>query len=246
MFFLRMLIFICIFFITPVLFSEDYDLFESIVKAYTSIQTVDSGITQIIKEGKSRNVYKGRFRADSRGRFRVDYYYPEKQIVVCGKKILQWYYPRNKILYQLKSKSFALSRPRFGPFSNAKAINAKNYKMLYLGKHLLGFFNTANLYSLENKKTGFVTLFWISEKKKVVLRKVVKDKKGYEIVKETYAQFKQINNKYIPHYIDVLARTRNGTVRSTTHYKNLVINRKLSPNIFKLTFPGDVKRRELK
>ncbi len=225
--------------------AASHPVLQKVYQNFSKVASIKADITQIVYEKKIEKQYRGIYQASSDGRFRVDYYSPERQVLICGKNRIEWYYPAEKILYILNRKhagSLDTLRKLQGPGSK---MLQKSIKVKYLGKHLIGFFVSAHLFSIKNRKDATTTLLWIDAKKYVILKRIVKNKSGYEIVKETYSRYKKIKNIYIPSKVNVLTRTKSGTTQNITLYKAIILNKKIHAAIYKINYPKNINVRNL-
>lgn len=228
------------------LFADCIDLFHEILAENTKIKTIDARIVQHINTpDHSKEIFIGRYRADGKGRFRIDYKSPSEQIVVNNGEQLFWYYPDEKLLYQIGAGGMP-SKPKVSPLAEFKGGTADNeLKVLYLGEHLYGFFSFAHQFVIKDKGKGTSTDIWIDSKKKVVLSKVVRDGEGREIIKEVYEDYVKVNNIFIPSRVDIYARTLKGVTRNTTEYSEIKLNYKIPGSVFRIKFPKNIEKRYL-
>lgn len=237
--------------ITLIIFSIAYgdtpSLFKEIVEESSRIKSIDADIIQYLSTPEhSKEVYKGRYRGIASGKLRIDYTIPSTQIVLNDNNNLYWYYPKDKILYQIGRRVNLSSRLKVNPLQEFINKNFdRRFRTRYLGKHIYGFFIIAHQFVIEDCETGSIIDLWFDAKKRVILAKIVKDRYGREIMKEIYGDYKKIRNIYFPTRVDVFARTASGITRNTTTYKNVRLNYKISDKIFNIKFPEDIKRRYL-
>ncbi len=227
--------------------ADNLTLFNKILKANSRIKSIDASIIQYINTPEySKEVYKGRYRAVASGNFRIDYTTPSSQTVLNNSKHFIWYYPDDRLLYQIGGGDAPGSTPKINPLQEfIKRDFDKRFKVLYLGKHLYGFFIWAHQFVLEDSKTDSVIDIWIDAEKMVVLAKLVKDKHGREIIKEIYGEYKKINNIFFPARVDVFARSRDGATRNTTEYSDVRLNYAIPEKVFNIKFPDNIERRYL-
>lgn len=221
-------------------------LFRNLVSESSRIKTIDAEIVQYIKEpGQPSELFNGRYRADNKGRFRIDYHYPFRQIVININDLLYWYYPDKKLLYHFGDKSGFTQNAKLNPLTEFLKDFEKNFSVVYLGIHFYGIFTRAHHFLINNRKMDYNVNLWVEVKRKVVTAKVIRNKRGIELLKEIYTGYHSVDGIYFPSRIDVFARSKNGITRNSTRYNSIKLNRKLSGRIFKITFPPDVRNRYL-
>jgi len=227
--------------------SNETALFKELIRINSMIQSIDADIEQYIKRpGHPVELFKGHYRAESTGSFRIDYHTPSRQIVIYRDNTLFWYYPEDKLLYQLGGGRKHHGSTKFNPLSEFSRDLERNFTIHYLGKHIYGLFLTVHQYIIRSKKSEHAVVLMIDKKRKVVRSKIYKSKLGKEIIKEIYEDFNKIGDIHFPTRIDVFAKAPNGVTRNTTYYKNIKLNRKFSKRVFIISVPRDVKRRYIK
>lgn len=233
------LLFIALF-IAP-LRGEVDSLFRELMRVNSRVKTIDAEIEQYIRDASgSIELFKGRYRADQSGRFRIDYHTPHNQIVVNNGRELLWYYPDDKLLYIIGTgnEETALS---VHPLTELSRMVSRDFHVIYLGKHLFGFFILAHQFVITNKKKNLTIDVWIEVKRKVVVARIVRNPVGQEILKELYGDYRDVNGILFPMRIDVYARSKAGVTRNTTHYRKVFLNRSVPKRIFHLTLPDGVQ-----
>jgi outer membrane lipoprotein-sorting protein len=226
------------------LLADNHPLFREIIKENSRIVSIDSEIVQYINtNGQTIEKFSGRYRAVQGGRFRIDYSEPYKQTVLNNGRSLYWYYPDINTLYEI-GKDSAVKEPKFNPLQEYMK-NDKKLNVLYLGRTLYGFFNLVHFFIIKDGRRGLIVEVRVDSKKNVILEKIVKDKNGFEIIKEIYGGYELIQDIYFPSRVDVYAKTANGFTRNTTHYNNARLNTDIAENIFELILPKNVKRKVL-
>jgi hypothetical protein len=228
---------------SPCAEGDGISLFRDLIRINSHVESIDAGIEQYIEEpGIEAEHFIGRFRAESAGRFRIDYNIPSRQIVLFGGATLYWYYPDDKILYKFGSGDQYANKPRINPLYDFVASFERDYRLIYLGKHLYGFFIPAHRFLLENMKNDLKVDIWIEIKRKVVLAKIIRSG-SIEILKEIYSGYKNTGGIDFPSRIDVYARSEKGIIRNTTIYSNIRLNGKFDSGIYYMSFPADTEMR---
>ncbi len=225
-------------------FADDASLFRKILLENSKIKTIDASIVQHIKTPEYANeVFKGRYRVNAAGNFRIDYSSPSAQIVVNDGRHLLWYYPDDRLVYQVGRDSLE-SRPKLTPLKefDIREIQ-KRFDVLYLGEQVYGFLDFAHQFVVKDKKNGNTTDIYVDAKKLVVLSKITKDAEGREIIKEIYENYLKINNIFVPVKVNVYARTAAGTIRNTTEYSDIKLNYQIPDAIFRINIPPGVEKK---
>lgn len=225
---------------------DKQELFKKIIKENSKIQTIDSEITQYITvEQNPQEIYRGRYRADNQGRFRIDFTSPSEQLVLNDGRIFVWYYPKNKVLYQIERQGYASHNTGFNPMMEFSKEFEKRYDVLYLGKHIYGFFKMAHLFIVRDKVKGIKLDIRIDAKMNTILAKTVRGENGIEIMKEIYEDYKLINSVNFPARVVVTARTKSGITKNVTEYSKIILNRNFSPSVFYMQFPANISRKRI-
>ncbi len=221
----------------------DLSLFREIIKNNRGISSIESEITQLVStNGNIPEQFKGRYLADDKGRFRIDYYKPETQIVIGNGRDLLWYYPKEKILYNM-GRAVSGSAPKMNPYDEFSQNLEKRFGVEYMGTRIYSITKTAKLFLLKDRVSGVNIYLWIDKEKKVLLKKVVKDKNQRELIKEIYGNYKKIGNVYFPMKVDVTLRTPGGITRNITNYSNVRLNIKPGTRAFDIDLPADTVKK---
>jgi len=223
--------------------NPDLSVFRKIISTRQKINTIDAEIEQTVKSSEDGSEkFRGRYRADNSGKFRIDYTRPEKQLVYGNGKKLYWYYPMDSVLYETPSTGMNTPVPGNSLTPYMTGLD-KRYRVKKLGRSLYGFFSIAERFRLTDIKTGKRVFFWFDSAGNRMLRKVVEDSEGREILKEVYSDYRKVNNISFPHRVDVFIRTAGGITQSRTNYTAVRVNGKLRQNVFDIVFPRDAERR---
>ncbi len=227
---------------TPV---TDYSLFQMIVEHNSKVTSIESHIDQEIWNGDNPpEKFSGLFRADSRGRFRIDYSMPENQVVINDGKKLYWYYPADRLLYEIASHRDS-GAPKLNPLEEYSKGLEVRYRVSNMGRTVYGFFSISDLYLLIDKQSGVTIHLWIDSFRGLVNRKVVTGRDGVEIIRETYEGYESIEGIYFPSRVEVLVRTPGGVTGNSTIYRRVRLNIPMDERIFNMQFPPDVKKKYL-
>ena len=197
-------------------------------------------IQYIKSPGKAQAVYRGRLRARKGGFFRIDYSYPEKQTVFCGRKGLFWYYPSDHIVYEIKGRP--LTSRGIAPLDEFR--QTQRFTLENKGWSFYNLFTVADRFTVRDKITGLRTDLWLDSSKKTLLEKVVKDRRGYRILREVYSDFVKSGSFSLPSQVRVLVRTPAGSVENLTLYSNIKTDIITDDEIFVPDLPADTKWRK--
>jgi len=224
-------------------------LLEKAIQRYQAIKTIDARITQhIIESGKETELYKGRYRARGNSMLRVDYDTPEPQVVLVKDGSLQWYYPEAGQLYYMDTPGPSSQNgnvPSVNPLQELLNKRADRFTIEYEGIHLYGLFRKARCFIMKDNRQGTTLEIWLHNDTLVPIRKIVCDRSGRELVRETYENYEKIDGILFPGRVEVLARTRDGIVRNITVYSRVQLNKPIDKGIFTLELPKDVVRKRL-
>jgi len=224
-------------------------LLEKAIQRYQAIKTIDARITQhIIESGKETELYKGRYRARGNSMLRVDYDTPEPQVVLVKDGSLQWYYPEAGQLYYMDTPGPSAQNgnvPSVNPLQELLNKRADRFTIEYEGIHLYGLFRKARCFIMKDNRQGTTLEIWLHNDTLVPIRKIVCDRSGRELVRETYENYEKIDGILFPGRVEVVARTREGVVRNITGYSRVQLNKPLDKGIFTLELPKDVVRKRL-
>ncbi len=221
----------------------DAGIFKRILKNNLGIKTVDASIEQMTIRGEGVPVRsRGRFRAGSGGRFRIDYTRPEKQLVIYNGRDLRWYFPGDKLLYIYPGRG-AGKVPSFNPLEKyRKEINGR-FSIKYMGFSFYRLFRVVDLYRLREKNRKMDIFLWIDSEKETLLKRVLKDREGVEYMKEEFQDYIKVSGFSFPGSVEVMVRTDDGITTSITRYSNVVVNRLLREELFKMIVPAGVTRK---
>lgn len=225
---------------------DPLDLFRKVVMEHARMRSVDAEITQYIQMGEGpQEIFKGRYRADNSGRFRIDYTAPSAQIVVNDGAGLYWYYPGEKLVYRIEGRGAAGHGQGLNPLREFQGKFEERFEITSEGSRLHGFFRKAHGFRVTDTKSGLTLRILVDEKTKAVLEKVVRDRTGREILKESYSDFIRAGGIRFPARVSVLAQGARGVTRNTTRYSYVTLNRDIHPSTFRLTLPPGVTRRRI-
>ncbi len=228
---------------------DDTALLEKAIQRYQAIKTIDARISQhIIETGKETALYEGRYRARGNTMLRVDYDAPEPQVVLVKDGALQWYYPEAGQLYYMDTPGASGQKgnvPSVNPLQELLNKRADRFTIEYDGIHLYGLFRRARCFIMKDNRQGTTLEIWLQQDTLVPIRKIVRDRSGRELVRETYEKYEKINGILFPRRVEVVARTREGMVRNITGYSRVQLNKPLDKGIFTLELPKDVVRKRL-
>jgi outer membrane lipoprotein-sorting protein len=222
---------------------SDRKLFERILKNNWGIKTVDASIEQLTIRGEETPLRsRGRFRAGSGGRFRIDFTSPEEQLVIYNGRDLRWYFRKEKLLYiypGIESGKVLSSAP-LEKYRND--IN-RRFSIKYMGFRFYRFFRIVDLYRLREKKRGRDIFLWIDSSRGVLLKRVLKDRKGVEYMKEEFRNYTKVSGFLFPRSVEVMVRTDEGITTSITRYIHVVVNRVLSEKLFEMAIPAGATKK---
>jgi len=228
---------------------NDTAMLEKAIKRYKALKTIDAQITQhIIQSGQEAVFYEGRYRARGNNMLRVDYTRPEAQVVLVKNGSLKWYYPDIRQLYYLDAPGAPGKKgnvPSINPLQELLDKRAERFTILYDGIHLYGLMRKARCYIMKDNKQGTTLELWLHHDTLVPIRKIIRDRSGRELVRETYEKYEKMDNILFPRRVEVVARTREGIVRNITVYSRVQLNKTLEKGIFTLDLPEDVVRKKL-
>jgi len=225
--------------------SQNIALFKKIVEQSYRVKNIDAEIEQHILTGSSpKELFCGRYRADNRGNFRIDYSKPSRQMVLFNSTGLFWYYPDDNLVYEINSGTGSI-KPAVNPLKEFSGDIEKMFRVQYLGRTIYGFFNIAHQFVIVNRKKGLNHFIWIDASRDVVLKKILKDRNGRELVREKYGNHRKVKGIWIPGRVDVYARSEEGLTVNVTIYKHLILNSKMNGAIFNCSFPPDAERRTI-
>lgn len=223
---------------------DPLELFRKVVMEHARMRSVDAEITQYIQMGEGpQEIFKGRYRADSSGRFRIDYTVPSAQVVVNDGAGLYWYYPGEKLLYRIEGQGTAGHGQGPNPLREFQGKFEERFEITSEGPRLHGFFRKAHRFRVTDTRSGLTLRILVDEKTKSVLEKVVRDRAGREILKESYSDFIRTGGIRFPGRVSVMAQGARGVTRNITLYTHVVLNRDIQPSVFRLTLPPGVTHR---
>ncbi|HSV98495.1 MAG TPA: DUF4292 domain-containing protein [Spirochaetota bacterium] len=221
-------------------------LFREVARAHAKILTIDAEITQYITEpGRGREIFRGRYRADGRGRFRIDYTVPSRQIVRSDGAGFEWYYPDDRLLYYAKAAGRGPARPGFNPLDGIDSELETRFELSGGAWRLYGFFKRARVYHLKDRQSGVDIEVRVDPSTKAVISKTVRDRRGYELLKETYEGYRAIGGIYFPSRVSVTARTAKGITSNVTDYGRVTLNGPVPDAVFRADHPRGVTRKRL-
>ncbi len=221
-------------------------LFREVARAHAKIRAIDAEITQYIAEpGRPREIFRGRYRADDRGRFRIDYTVPSRQIVRSDGKVFEWYYPDDRLLYYAESADGGRKGPGFNPLGGIEGELESRFELSGGGWRLYGFFRRARVYHLKDRHSGVDIEVRVDPAMKAVISKTVRDRRGYEILKESYEAYRAIGGIYFPSRVSVTARTARGITSNVTDYGRVSLNGTIPDAVFRADYPRGVTRKRL-
>jgi outer membrane lipoprotein-sorting protein len=224
---------------------SDRELFKRILKNSSGIKTVDATIEQVTIRGEETPLRsRGRFRAGSGGRFRIDYTYPEEQLVIYNGRELRWYFIKEKLLYIYPGRGpgKVLS---YSPLAKYGKENSRRYSVKYMGSRFYWLLRMADLYRLRDNKKNLDIFLLIDPSRGVLIRRILKDRKGVEYTKEVFRNYKRVSGCEFPGSVEVMARTDAGITRSITKYSGVVVNKDLDGSLFKMVVPAGTIRKTI-
>jgi outer membrane lipoprotein-sorting protein len=221
-------------------------LFGAVAREHAKIRSIDAEITQYIREsGGPQELFRGRYRADERGRFRIDYTVPSRQVVRSDGKIFEWYYPDDRLLYYSEAASGDRKGPGFNPLDGIDGELETRFELSEGAWRLYGFFKRARVYHLKDRHSGVDIEVRVDPAMKAVISKTVRDRRGYEILRESYEGYRAIDGIWFPSRVSVTARTARGITSNVTDYGRVKLNGAIPDAVFRAEHPRGVTRRRL-
>ena len=206
--------------------------FDRIINDYNSISTISASIKQqVCMPGGEVRYYSGEYSADSRGNLRIDYYSPDREIVINNSTGFYWYIPARKTVYV---KAGARADTGFLTPSIGKIIewDAAGLSVIYEGMEFYSFFKRAAVFRIESPGSPMVIRVWTDPGGLYVLRKYVLDSNGYEIIREIYTGHVNTGGVFLPSNVEMFVRTGSGIFHTYTVYSGIAVNMKLNSAIF--------------
>jgi outer membrane lipoprotein-sorting protein len=221
---------------------DEYEIFKDIVQKNSCIVSIDADIVQYIREGDNREeTFKGRFRAEDNN-FRIDYFFPERQMVLNYSGKLIWYYPESKILYNISTSGNTKSALIINPLSKFSSNLKNRFEVKNISFSFYSILKFSEKYEIFDKINKYKIFLWIDRDKKYILKKIITDIKNKELVKEIYDDHEKIDGIYFPKVVEVYVRRNKGVTSNITRYNNIKLNRKISKSVFDFKFPENVKK----
>ena len=221
-------------------------LFRAVAREHAKIRSIDADITQYITEpGRPREIFRGRYRADGRGRFRIDYTVPSRQVVRSDGKLFEWYYPDDRLLYYSEAAERDRPGPGFNPLDGIEKELESRFELSGGGWRLYGFFKRARVYHLRDRQSGLDIEVRVDPSIRAVITKTVRDRRGYELIRESYEGHRDIGGVFFPTRVSVTARTARGITSSVTDYARVILNGPMPEAVFRVDYPRGVTRRRL-
>ncbi len=222
---------------------SDAGIFKRILKNNAGIKTVDASIEQLTIRGEEApRRSRGRFRAGRGGRFRIDYTGPEEQLVIYNGRDLRWYFRKENLLYIYPGRGPGKLLSSAPLEKYRKEINGR-FSIKYMGSRFFWLFRMVDLYRLREKKRGMDIFLWIDSSRGVLLKRVLKDRKGVEYMKEEFRNYRKVSGLSFPGSVEVMVRTGEGITTSITRYTDVVINNVFDNKLFNMAVPpGTTKK----
>lgn len=221
------------------------DILSTAVKQNLMIFSVQTNVEQYIyTEEHGNEVYRGYLWGDSAGRFRISYNYPESQVVLGKSEGLIWYFPDQKIVYELGDDLAKQQKPNLRPLADISA-EKDQYTILYEGKHFKDGLKRYHQFRVKRNDGNGEMQLWIDQKTFLLTEKIMYDRSGMEILREVYSDYQNCQGLYFPGRVDVIVRGKSGVVKNTTYYRNTILNMNINENIFRMEIPKGAKRKKL-
>lgn len=221
-------------------------LFRAVAREHARISSIDADITQYISEpGRPREIFKGRYRADARGRFRIDYTVPSRQVVRSDGRVFEWYYPDERLLYYSESPKNEGKGPEFNPLEGIEEALESRFTLSGGAWRLYGFFRPLRVYHLHDAKTGLDIEVRVDPSIRAVIEKTVRDRRGYELIRESYRGHRKLGEIFFPSRVSVTTRTARGITSNVTDYARVILNGPMPDAVFRADYPRTVTRRRL-
>jgi len=220
--------------------------FGDIVRQGAAVRAIDAEIVQYIDSGAApREVFRGRYRADEAGNFRIDYSAPSRQIVIKNSRGLFWYYPDDRLLYEIARRGAESSKPQFNPLHEFARDFERRFDVRYRGKRIYGVFRRAHRFDLVDRASNLRMTVWVDPADSRLLEKNVRDPAGREIMKELYGDYLVVKGILFPRRVEVSALTARGVTKNITHYKNITLNPAFHGAVFTMEYPRNVTRKAI-
>lgn len=219
------------------LFEEMNKSFENLAAlSYTATRTTISG-TKSIEE-------KWDFRLKAPGLIKIEYYRPDRRLVIIDDATLWEYIPAAK---KARRTDFATMKENDKAELVASVMSHVAIDGLRIGdysKLLAGVTKVTegkdNIYVIEGQKPKFV--IHVNGEKKILLHSEFYNDKGELIMKTDASQFAEaVPGFWFPKNIDAVYRTENGMIKSAIVMSNVRANDNPADMIFKFTPPEGVK-----
>ncbi len=229
------------------LHGEDFSVLKKFSDTISGLRSYTADIKQTVSGSDGgREEFEGRITVSSGGCMNILYEKPAVQRVVCDGHALYWYFPESGDLFLYSgaaAEKTGLLKGNGTSLPGRGFLNIMDYR--YEGMTFYGLFNRAHVFSVTNRKEGNRILVWFDYSGSKPVRKIIHDKNGREIIRETYDRYSLVKGIPLPGRIILYARGKGGIVKTVTEYTNYRVNISPSDELFKFRILRTMKVKKI-